>query len=343
MITAALIVDKDYSDNKIFDKRLNNSIFDGRAYKYIKLKEELEKYNIDLITYDLCTNIKPDIYIYLDSVNRIKTDPAKQKFLIIIEPPSVYKANHRTSVINKYEKIFTWDDSVIDNIKYFKYNLSFNLDSLKSELLNIKRMKSIVMIARNKVSTHKNELYSHRKDIIKWYEKNAPNEFDLFGQGWDEKKIKLYPFHYLNRNKTIGRTLYRLFEKKLTVYKGTIKSKSQILSNYDFSYTYENIEGIKGYITEKIIDSFFSLTIPIYRGADNILDYIPNELFIDSRHFDSIEDIHKYISSISKNKIIEIRKDIIDFFQSKDSEIFCAGYNASIIAKEINASIKRKY
>jgi hypothetical protein len=93
-----------------------------------------------------------------------------------------------------------------------------------------------------------------------------------------------------------------IFQDKLNVYKGQIKSKSQVLSNYKFSYTYENIEGINGYITEKIFDSFFSLTIPIYRGAKNIKNYIPEEIFIDSNNFDSVEDISNYIQSYESVK-----------------------------------------
>ena len=39
MINAAIVVDKDYSKNKIFDDSLNKTKFDGRSFKYISLKE----------------------------------------------------------------------------------------------------------------------------------------------------------------------------------------------------------------------------------------------------------------------------------------------------------------
>ena len=38
MIKASIIVDNDYSKNRIFDDYLNKNIFDGRSFKYIALK-----------------------------------------------------------------------------------------------------------------------------------------------------------------------------------------------------------------------------------------------------------------------------------------------------------------
>ena len=132
MINAAIVVDNDYSKNKIFDDSLNKTKFDGRSFKYISLRNELLNYGIKLNTYDLCNRLDTDIYIYLDAVNRIKGNISKaKKFLIVIEPPSVYPNNHNESILKKFDKIFTWNDSVVDNKKYFKYNFSYNLDSLK--------------------------------------------------------------------------------------------------------------------------------------------------------------------------------------------------------------------
>ena len=341
MINAAIVVDNDYSKNKIFDDSLNKTKFDGRSFKYISLRNELLNYGIKLNTYDLCNHLDTDLYIYLDAVNRIKGNNTKaKKFLIVIEPPSVYPNNHNESILKKFDKIFTWNDSVIDNKKYFKYNFSYNLDSLKLNYMKKSRTKHSVMISRNKISNHKDELYSKRRDIINWYEEHSPNDFDLYGKGWDELKIKSFPLTYLNRFSLLGKLMNKVSSKNLNTYKGEIRSKSQILSNYNFSFTYENIENIEGYITEKIFDSFFSLTIPIYRGANNIKDFIPSEIFIDSNQFGSIAEIDSYIKSFDNSKIIRTRHDIIDFFSSDKSKIFCANYNARIIAKHIYESIR---
>ena len=45
-----------------------------------------------------------------------------------------------------------------------------------------------------------------------------------------------------------------------------VKDKIKFLSNYKFSIAMENSEG-QGYVSEKILDSFFAGTIPIYYGG----------------------------------------------------------------------------
>ena len=77
---------------------------------------------------------------------------------------------------------------------------------------------------------------------------------------------------------------------------GKIKNKLQFLSSYKFSIAMENTEG-DGYITEKIIDSFLSGTIPIYYGDYMIDEYINPEAFILIR---GEKDIQKKIDYIKK-------------------------------------------
>ena len=54
---------------------------------------------------------------------------------------------------------------------------------------------------------------------------------------------------------------------------GKIKNKILFLKKYKFSIAMENSE-LDGYISEKIIDSFISGTIPIYYGDYMIDEYI---------------------------------------------------------------------
>ena len=82
------------------------------------------------------------------------------------------------------------------------------------------------------------------------------------------------------------------FIKKLSLYKkvdmggkfnnnvgGPIKNKIQFLLNYKFSLAMENTNG-DGYITEKIIESFYSGTIPIYYGNYMVDEFINPKAYI---------------------------------------------------------------
>ena len=50
--------------------------------------------------------------------------------------------------------------------------------------------KLCVLIVSNKFSCDKDELYSKRKEFIRWFEKNHPNDFDLYGRDWNEYIFK---------------------------------------------------------------------------------------------------------------------------------------------------------
>ena len=58
-----------------------------------------------------------------------------------------------------------------------------------------------------------------------------------------------------------------------------IKNKIKFLSDYKFSIAMENSEG-QGYVSEKILDSFFAGTIPIYYGGYMIDEFINTKSYI---------------------------------------------------------------
>jgi len=95
-----------------------------------------------------------------------------------------------------------------------------------------------------------------------------------------------------------------------------VQKKLNTLSKYKFSICFENIKDQSGYITEKIFDCFFARTVPVYLGADNVKDYIPENTFIDMRNFKNIDEMYEYLLSISEECYIEYLKNIVSFLNS---------------------------
>ena len=89
---------------------------------------------------------------------------------------------------------------------------------------------------------------------------------------------------------------------------GQINSKYEFFSSYKFSIAMENSEG-DGYISEKIIDSFISGTIPIYYGDYMIDEYINPKSYILIRNEKDIIDKINYIKEIDNND--EIYKNLL--------------------------------
>ena len=88
--------------------------------------------------------------------------------------------------------------------------------------------------------------------------------------------------------------------KYLNNVEGPVKDKIKFLSSYKFSIAMENSEG-DGYISEKIIDSFISGTIPIYYGDYTLDEYINPKALILIKNEKNIEQKIKYIIEIDNN------------------------------------------
>jgi hypothetical protein len=183
------------------------------------------------------------------------------------------------------------------------------------------------MIAANKKPIHKLntellklDLYSEREKVIRWFEKHHAADFDLYGVGWKKYRFsgpKLV--RALNRLPWVPETAMKILGRSYPSYKGTVEHKKSALEKYRFSFCYENARDLPGYITEKIFDSFFSGCIPIYWGASNITDYIPEKCFIDKRKFATYEELYRFITSMPDETIGMYLDNIENYLNSSEA------------------------
>ena len=111
---------------------------------------------------------------------------------------------------------------------------------------------------------------------------------------------------------------------------GRVKNKTEFFWNYKFSIAMENTNG-DGYISEKIVDSFLSGTIPIYYGSYMIDEYINPKAYIlvngPKDMFDKIEYIKKIgnddnlYKSILKEKVY-INNKILEKSHKEQSDFW---------------------
>jgi hypothetical protein len=156
----------------------------------------------------------------------------------------------------------------------------------------------------NKTSTHPRELYSKRLNSIRHFEQNQPENFDLYGVGWETET------NLINKEKNI------IFQK-FPSYRGTVQNKWDVLPKYRFSLCYENIKDEPGFITEKIFDCFRANCVPIYWGASNITDYIDQNTFIDRRNFINDKELEDYIMNMSEQDYNQILEAIYNYLKSE--------------------------
>lgn len=302
-----------YDNDKLFDVK-SCQIGQNLLLPGIKLKEKLETlghnyhtidyYNFNDIDVILFFEVPIDSIFTINSITDFIRYLVKLKFkndyllkskhknikkvLVIQEPPVIRPISYIKNYHSLFSKIMTWNDDIVDNKKYYKfyypqvkpqdnYNSSFN------------EKKFLTMICGNKSANYLGELYSKRREIIEHCEKNKI-DFDLYGIGWDNR---------INKS-----------------YRGKTTNKIETLSNYKYSICFENMTNINGYITEKIFDCFFSHCIPVYYGANNIKDFIPDKCFIDFRNFTNIDQLLKFLNDIDEKTYNEYLSNIDKYINS---------------------------
>jgi len=165
---------------------------------------------------------------------------------------------------------------------------------------------------------------------IRWFEENHPEDFDLYGIGWD----KYYFKGMLSRLNRFD-ALRKILKPRYPSYKGRIESKKEVYKKYKFAICYENARDIPGYITEKIFDCFFAGCVPIYWGAPNITDHIPADTFIEKRNFKTYEELYNYLKNMSDKEYINYLDAIKNFIKSDKIYPFSAECFAETLINEI--------
>lgn len=235
--------------------------------------------------------------------------PKEKRILQILEPATVAPQSYDKRLHQYFDRILTWDDDLVDHKVYFKYFIPQYWDHTKLARPYSEKKKYVIM-ASNKTSRDPNELYSRRRAVIDYFEGSQTDDFDLYGFGWEDQGL---------RN-----------------YKGSVKKKLLTLSGYRFCFCFENMAGVNGYITEKLFDCLFSGCVPVYLGAENVLDYIPKDVFVDARMFGSIDKLVNHLENMTEATYAQYLSAAWDFL---NSEAFSARFSIENYVNTVEAFI----
>ncbi|KIF82727.1 glycosyltransferase family 10 domain-containing protein [Noviherbaspirillum autotrophicum] len=321
--------------NLIFDLSNPNNR-DNCFEPYVKLKEALATINYMIDTADTVCDQPVAFEIHQD-VQLLSASPIN--YLLMFETHCIKPENYDPNNWNRYRKIFTWNDSLIDGVKFIK--LDFPNPIMLPDVDGFaKRDNLCCMIAGNKAVNlwDERELYSERVRVIRWFEKNAPSDFRLYGTEWNMPaaapgvigRLSKKAWRYISR--FVGLTPF-------PSYCGKVEHKREVLLRTRFAICYENVRDLPGYITEKIFDCFFSGCVPVYWGANNITDYIPKNCFIDRREFSDTAAVYEYINSMSEDTFRCYQQSIANFLNSSAAYRFSSQAFAETVVKTIEQDL----
>ena len=279
-----------------FFQELRNA---GYVVKWINSTEELNKLSADEdYDYIICHDL---IHFTPFIVNNPTKFPKHKNILILWEPPVVISDNQNKKYHEQFAKVLTWNDDLVDNIKYIKFYYPFDMTGCIINETHIsivepvdfdqKKFCVLINTYHPDLYTSKTPLsiYAERAKIAEYFDKTNTMDFDLFGANW--------PSQYKKN------------------YHGPVNDKLNTLRNYKFSVCYENTT-ISGYISEKIFDCFRGQCVPIYWGATNIEKYIPTDCFIDRRNFKDNEELVTYLLTMPKEEYEKYLEHIYDYVKN---------------------------
>lgn len=234
----------------------------------------------------------------------LSLDPIKDKWIlgktiiIIYEPPVVVPANWNLNFHKRVAKILMWDNSLVDNKKYFLIHWNFySGDKLNNtDIVSFAHKKLCCLMGEPHSSNHVKELYSPRYIAADYFEKYHPEDFDFYGFKWGHR------------------------EKYKTFRKGFRGNKKAVLKNYKFCLAYENMRDVDGWITERIFNCFEAGCIPIYWGARNIRKYIPENCFIDRERFSNLNDLYNFMKNMPEAEYNQYLINIQNFLNSNPKD-----------------------
>jgi len=262
------------------------------------------------------------------------------QYLIATENPFICPLNRDKKYLSRFDQVFTWNRDLLPlpNVTqlFIPNQIHWEISPTYSE-----RPIFSCLINANKAFPQKmkSDLYRERINVIRWYEKNAPEYFSLFGLGWSKPSPAFTPIQKISRRfKRLASQIYGY--QPFPSYRGEIEDKLTIYRKTKFAYCYENVADLPDYISEKIFDCLFAGCIPVYWGSQTISERIPNSCFIDRRNFKNTAEVHRFLLTIDEQRYQLYQDNIKEFLLSKDAMKFDTSSYAGIIVDKICSDLK---
>jgi hypothetical protein len=299
----------------------------GQSYKsdnkFTTLKKYLSNYNI-FQSENLDTNIFISINHNSSLLESFLKSNAKNKILILIrlEPFVVFPAQYSKNIEAIYTLIITpgsvadfrsrnffvgWPHSfqenpasptIDENVDYLQ--LQGNSRDKSLEIWK-KRKINCSMIAANKVSPIADTNYSLRRFIAM---NSSPELLEVYGPLWNESiykklihRFKVVHFNLRNQTFVDAKSIYGNLFWKYKTTKGFVPNKYSILDKSRFSLVIENC---MEYVSEKLFDTIYAGSIPIYLGPRLADVGLPSSIAFQIDHY-SVNELASIVNMEDKS------------------------------------------
>jgi len=226
-----------------------------------------------------------------------------EKILFCFEPPLINPFSHLKILRRLFSRVYTYNTDFQGLVGYHGFYIPKRSYSKILSQVDFDNKKLLTAVFSNKkaiwlfklLSRKHRDLYPERMKAIGYFDRHLPANFDLYGRGWYGKK---------NTPKC---------------YRGEVKDKQETIAKYKYCLVFENSE-VSGYISEKIFDCFQAGSVPVYLGAPNVADYIPEDCYIDFRKFHNCAELQMYLEKLSKKEYRRLLANANGFINRKSTK-----------------------
>lgn len=312
------------------------------------LKDYLADRGITIHTIDILPAKDADIVLYLNIPEvDLEGYQKSQSIAVLYECEVIHPHSWKKSSLEKMSEVLTYHTKLDHPASMCRvWPQAFEAAPLKRFVHRNfeEKTKLCVLVAGKKHVEHPLELYSKRIEAIRWFEDHHPNDFDLYGRGWENDEV-IVPSILKRIIRKLG---FKITMKRLpfTSYKGEIAGppgspdKIATMSKYKFSICYENAT-IPGYVTEKIFDSMFASCVPVYWGANDISDFVSESCYIDFRNFDcDLKKLYTFLSTIKPEIYNQYIANIENYLLSEKFKKFSYEQFASDLLNKIQKTLR---
>ena len=269
------------SEKFVYRKLRRRFVDDGHTFETI---DEMRLEDTDLVLF-----VDMD-FEYLRRLLDLESPP--KLAYIMRECGAVDSLNSHSRILpylSIFDRVFTWNDRLVAlDESIVGYNWPQHLHTVDFDGESFEERKLLVNVSGRRYSKHSEELYSAREDVIRYYDEHHPKKFTLHGLYWNEQP-------------SLNDAWYGAFTATdYETYQGEIEDKADAYHRHRFALCFENQTGVDGWITEKIFDCLRSGIVPVYWGAENIQEYVPESAFVDYRNFQTPESLHAYLTSVDE-------------------------------------------
>ena len=252
--------------------------FEDRTY-WLEFKNSLEKFGFEIVEEEYGSKVDALIAMGFAKMAlgeaKLNHLTREKRVLIVWEPPCASKRLHSSLYQKNFGVIAVpnphW--SKVENFVTFIWpqeSFSEEIESFSEWNLRLPR---IIFMQGNKLSFHKNELYSLRRTVIGG---RLASHIDIFGFGWNSHKIDLIMIllRKFLPHPTLSRFLRhsQLFFATFINYQGESSNKMLTSQNYQIALVIENSPD---YTSEKLFEASRAGNLVIYVG--NFLENYKNE------------------------------------------------------------------